>query len=141
MKKAGVARVSYYRNYSSINEIMNDFIEHIISGFGTEILPIMSSGADEQSLKTHLKKFFERAERMEERFCFIKSINAPFIFSRLEERISQLEEKFDDDIKDKYMLHIKISIINAVERKWISSKNKETPEELANMLAPIISKI
>lgn len=141
VKIAGVARVSYYRNYSSIDEIMNDFIDNIVSGFGNEILPIISLGADEESLRFHLKKFFERSEKMQERFSFIKSINAPFIFSHLEKRISQIESTFDEKNINKYLLHIKICIINAVERKWISSKNKETPEELANLIAPILSKI
>jgi len=141
VKKAGVARVSYYRNYSSINEIMNDFIDDFVLSFKNEMLPIISLGADEQSLKVHLKKFFEQAEKKQGRILFVKSINSSFIFSRLEEKIPRIEKKFDDDIKNKYILHIKISIIHAVERVWLSSKNKETPEELANMLAPIISKI
>ena len=57
VKKADVARVTYYRNFDSISDIIESITDHMADEFVTELAPMLDYG-DDRSLREFLFHFF-----------------------------------------------------------------------------------
>ena len=57
VKKADVARVTYYRNFDSISDIIESITDRMADEFVTELAPMLDYG-DDRSLREFLFHFF-----------------------------------------------------------------------------------
>ena len=139
IKKAGVARASFYRNFNSINDVIDALIDELSDDLIENVLPNLS-GTDKRKwrefLFNHFYQFLRRRKEMEE----IRFENLPVLFNRLDNKIEQKESLLPaETIKDKYSVIGKMGLINSITRKWMESGAKESPEEMIDYIMSFIT--
>ena len=139
IKKAGVARASFYRNFNSINDVIDALIDELSDDLIENVLPNLS-GTDERKLReflfNHFYQFLRRKKEMEE----VRFENLPVLFNRLDTKIDHWASGLPTDtIQDKYSAVGKMGLINSITRKWMESGAKESPEEMIDYIMSFIT--
>ena len=137
--RAGVARISYYRNFSSVNDIVDSITNEIASRFVQNVITIVESKDKDLWIET-LVDFFEfTGEKGHKYFRKISQSNMSVIFIRVTEKLKNISQDYSgNSIFEKYNLPCKLGLIESVARHWISTGMTETPEQMAEYIAQIL---
>lgn len=139
-KKAEVARVSFYRNFSSINDIAEAIADELINDFINEINPVLSS-KDERLWREFLFEFLYRASRKQKNYLRKNPPDLSIIFSKIDKKLNVLHKDIpEEDFKKRYTKAAKMGLITTVMRRWIDDGMKETPEEIIDFIIGIVMK-
>ena len=140
IKKANVARASFYRNFNSINEVIDAIVDEASSEIIEEVFPILYS-TDERKWREFLFNHFYRFMRRQREMPDIRFENLSVIFTRMDNRIQEKSAQFPSEtMHDKYTVSAKMGLINNVTQKWMSTGAKETPEDMINYIMSFILK-
>lgn len=138
ISKAGVARVSYYRNFSSISDIMDSITDKFAQRFITDLAPLFDTNDDEK-LRAFIRNSFLAISQDRNNFRLPIEINRGLLFSTLEEKIGKIEQdNAVDTYAEKYGRRAKIAMINQIGRKWVVTGMKEPLEEMVDYVMSII---
>ncbi len=143
VKKANVARTSFYRNFNSIGELVDFMIDERHTFFEEEVLPVLTSN-DERNWREFLFHFFYQISRdckkmPPQNICSMQNMSIFFIKSS--EKINSLKkENCTDNIKDKYCATGKMALISEIAKKWADTGMIETPEEMVDYIMSFIMK-
>ena len=138
IKTAGVARASFYRNYSSTTEVLDEMIDELISEFSHKVLPVITSD-DRSAWRDLLFEYIYRVRINHDIFESTFNLNISDIFSRINEKIQILENSQTySTIPQKYGVAAKLGVISSVLKHWIDTGMKESPEELVSYLMSFI---
>lgn len=139
VKKAKIARASFYRNFSSISEVVDVISDDMMHEFETEILPVLTSN-DERKWRELLFHIFYRFSRLNDAYPFNNAQNAAILFQRGEGKIKEINGIVSDEsIQSKYGRKAKMALIFAFVQTWIAGGKKETPEELIDYIMTFIT--
>lgn len=140
VKKAGVARASFYRNYQSIADIMDDIVDDIFSEIMTEVLPVIESN-DEAKWRELLYYMFYRFPKHHSIGSEKRSDNINELFSRMDDRFQKLEQTSGiTSIEDKYLGIGKMGLIVNIIKKWMNTGMKEPCEQMVEFIMSFILK-
>lgn len=136
--KAGVARVSYYRNYSSISDVMDSITDRFAQSFIHDLVPLFDMDDDEK-LRSFIGKSFLAISQSRNNFRLPIEINRGILFSTLEEKVCKIEQlNAIDTLADKYGRRAKIAMINQIGRKWVFTGMREPLDEMVDYVMSII---
>lgn len=131
--KAGVSRMSFYRNFKSKEDLISKSVEKIMA-----------------DLKTSLRKYDKLNQYIVTREIFITAEKYKDAFNAF--RSSNYAEQFIDTISDKLFSFAPQDVINpsrkytpvfffgalaSVLGTWIRNGTKETPEEMAKLICEV----
>ena len=134
VKKAGVARASFYRNFNSINDLIDVIVDEISDELIGDIFPTLYS-SDERKWREFLFNHFYRFTRKQQQMGKIHPQNLNVLFARMDNKIQQKESNFPaETIRDKYIAIGTVGLINSITKKWMDSGAKETPEEMIDFI-------
>lgn len=140
IKKANVARASFYRNFDSISDVLDAIVDEASTEIIEEVFPILYS-QDERKWREFLFNHFYRFMKRQREMPDIRLENLSVIFNRMDNQIQKKSAQFPSDtIHDKYTAPAKIALINNVTERWMNSGSKETPEEMINYIMSFILK-
>lgn len=138
INKAGVARVSFYRNFHSMSDVIDEITNDITQHFAEEVYPVIS-GNDERAWREFLFQHFYRFSKHHSSYSIQKFQNGYVLFSRINTKIQELEKTLPSDtLKQKYAVFGKMGIINNIIKKWIDEGMTETPEEMIDYIMSFI---
>ena len=138
--RAGVARASFYRNFNSINDVIDAISDELSEEMLEDISPILLR-YDERTWREFLFNHFYRIARRQKQMKKIRFENISVIFTRTEDRVQQSASLFSGDtIQDKYLAVGKMGLINSVTKKWVDTGMQETPEEMIDFLMAFINR-
>ncbi len=138
VKRADVARASFYRNYSSTRDLLDAVIDDFFNEFRNNALPVLSS-QNERDWRDFLFRFIYFAEGNQSRLILSQNSNVPMLLIRMSDYAHGLSESIRyENIKDKYSISTRLSVINSVVMRWIDDGKKETPEEIVDYLMSFI---
>ena len=124
---AQVARASFYRNFNSINDVIEIFF------------PFLHS-SDERKWREYLFNHFYSFTRTQRQMGKFHPQNMDVLFSRIDDKITQKAEKFSSaTIRDKYLSVGKIGLVNGITKKWMHNGMQETPEEMIDYIMSFIT--
>ncbi len=136
VKKAGVSRMGFYRNYESKENIIE---QYILENFIDTVTALESNGHlhfDTQSMiKTTLIHFQKHAEEI--KLLLDKKLNALLYFC-YEKCFYYLYNTTRPSRIRLYSTRMFIGEIYNLEMAWIETGMKETPEQLAKMYSRIL---
>ena len=139
IKKAGVARASFYRNFDTINDVIDLLADNVAEEMETDVLPTLS-GNDERLWREFLFNHFYRTLKLHREMPEVRFENMSVIFDRINNRIQRKEnEQPPETLRDKYAVIAKWALINNIARKWVDSGAKETPEEMIDYIMSFIT--
>lgn len=131
--KAGVGRVSFYRNFNSKEDIIKNWIEDTTNNF----LKSSDISFKKDSTKDYFIKLFNHLEKYkEESFLIYKANLIHLLKSVFENKLLSIHQKEYDNYKSYFLAG---GIFN-VYYYWLINGSKETPEELSTKLVNLIRK-
>lgn len=139
VNRAGVARISYYRHFSSVNDVVDSIVDELASRFLQNVITISSSKNKELWVET-LVDFFEfTGEKGNKYFKKISQSNMSVIFIRVTERLKTITGDLPfATLDEKYNLPGKLGLIESVARHWIITGMTESTREMAEYISQII---
>ena len=134
IKKAGVSRSSYYRNFSSKEEILTN----VFDGAAATIVNALSEELASQNMLSSYRILFEKVSESRRLFEIIL--------------MADLADRFQMAVNDKYLQAINTSSASEYYRLmswigsifniifgWIRREYRETPEEMAHICSQFLS--
>jgi len=141
VNRAGVARASFYRNFNSIYDVIDEITEEIANSMSEEVFPVLS-GEDERKTREFLFHHFYEFLRVKKETEKLRDENALAFFSILDHKIEvKISKSQPDTVKGKYSLIGKLGLIDRITRKWLDTGASEPPEELVDYIMTFIMKI
>lgn len=138
---AQVARASFYRNFNSINDVIDMIANEMSDELIGDVLPTLYCD-DERKWREFLFNHFYRFTRKQHQMKKLHPQNMNVIFVRMDKKVHQKEAEYPNDtIRDKYLVACKIGLINSITKKWIDSGMQETPEEMIDYIMSFVLKI
>ena len=139
VNRAQVARVSFYRNFNSISDVVDYITDELANEFIDKILPVLNSN-DENKWREFLFDFINNALNNRRKIEAINLQNTAVLFSHLNTKMQMyVNVNSNKTISDKYTSYVKACLINNVVKKWIDDGMVETPEEIINYLMSFIT--
>ena len=136
---AQVARVSFYRNFNSISDVVDYITDELANEFIDKILPVLNCN-DENKWREFLFDFINNALNNRGKIEAINLQNTAVLFSHLNTKMQMyVNVNSNKTISDKYTSYVKACLINNVVKKWIDDGMVETPEEIINYLMSFIT--
>ena len=136
---AQVARVSFYRNFNSISDVVDYITDELANEFIDKILPVLNSN-DENKWREFLFDFINNALNNRGKIEAINLQNTAVLFSHLNTKMQMyVNVNSKKTISDKYTSYVTACLINNVVKKWIDDGMVETPEEIINYLMSFIT--
>ncbi len=138
IKRAGVARASFYRNFGSTSDILDSVMESIVRNFRETALPVICS-QDERKWRAFLFRYIYFISDNQDKLIPRQTVNASTILYRLANAAQDLSQTLVlKSVRDKYSISSRVSVINSVISLWIYEGKKETPEEIVDYLMSFI---
>ena len=142
VEKADVVRKTFYRHFSSKEEVLQEYINSIYSTYIQKL-----AAAEKFSSYIMAKLYFEYMGKHE---WFLKLLEKNDLFVLLlnvsEQYIEGFNEQFKGDLYADYSAEFidyynsyNVSGMWSILRKWIASGQKETPDELAKIYEQILT--
>lgn len=138
VKEAQVARVSFYRNFSSISDVIDSIAEQTAVLFAKEIIPLIAC-KDERKWREFLFYYFYQFARNPKQYETADSTGSTILQKKLNEKVEQtLENQTEISSWNMYSLLGKLGLLESISHAWAVSGMKETPEEMIDYIMPVI---
>ena len=132
--RAGVSRMAYYRNFSSKTDIIEYYLETILD----EMFSLLKKDFEFWSLE-YGTVFFTVMKRHKERILQLHAMGLSGMFLS---RFTATNESLAGDMPyysmDRYVLYYVAGGSYNMVIEWLSNGCRETPEQMAEMLADLI---
>lgn len=135
---AHVARASFYRNYRSISDVIDELTDEITDEYVEDIIPVLYC-CDERIWREFLFSHFYRFIRLQKQMKNIRFENMSVIFERTGTKLQQKEESLPGiTMREKYMPAGKVGLINNITKRWMDAGMRESPEEVIDYIMSFI---
>lgn len=143
VKEAKVARVSFYRHFSSISEVLESITDQTVQKFNIELLPLIDT-SDERKLREFLFNYFYQISLNHEEMWALSTINNNPLTTHLAAKIQPSFEVSDSSaatMAEKYGLVAKLCLLDGISHKWVMDGLQDTPEEMIDYVMPILKNL
>ena len=128
IRKAGVARASYYRNYESKEDVLVTLIRDVLESFRITMDYDLSDGIDEHHVERCFAFFKEYGE-------YALNLYESGFASLMLDELNQFHEMIAGSMPvnsiKRYELYMYIGALFNTAMKWLQSGAKESPAEVA----------
>ncbi len=132
--KANVARVSFYRNFESTNDILYYIISKAVSDFSSSIRPVLINN-DTRKIRDLLFHLIYKMKSERYHIDDIFPANLSVLLSGIEDTIGIFENELPfDNITEKYRISARTGLICNVLRAWLNSNMQDSPEVIVDYL-------
>ncbi len=138
IRKADVARASFYRNFSCISDVIDAITDNISNEFIDGIFPILN-GNDRKKMYEFLLEYFHRFVKIHSNMVKMQPLNVSVLFSRMDRMLYEKESKLhSESMKDKYTATGKLGLISNITKKWVGTGMNESPDEMVEYVMTFI---
>lgn len=134
VKEAGVARVSYYRNFSSREDIVHSLIDDALNRY-EGVVDLSDGFYCYWNIMMAFRMIYEYRE-------YIKDIMQYGFLQPLHDRLNELHERMDGDIAassiERYRIYAYIGAFTNTALQWVREGTKEAPEEIAQQFCRLV---
>ncbi len=137
-EQAGVSRMTYYRNYTSKEDILSSHLKDIFSSYRRDIASWKDQGCynDYRNLLHCFEYFYQHREFMKSLVsCHLEH----WLLCELSSYLMETYYRDSDSIDLYYRLQAFSGALYHTYISWILNDTRETPEEMARLMAEIFS--
>ena len=139
VKFSGVARASFYRSYSSIDDVLNDTCDDIKDYIVKTYKPAFSS-RDEKSIINVIEFFLKGIKQKTIKLLDVLPENRKYLFLKFEQRMAFYKKLPYETIKERYRAPVDVGIILSVAMTWVYNDFEEDSHELAEFIYSLLIK-
>lgn len=137
-RKAQVARASFYRNFSSTNDVLDYVVKDIVDKIYEIAKPIINCD-DRRKWREFIFRFIYLVNESDNYYVLIRSQNIPLLLERFfESALAMVPDTGKDRLHDKYDLIARFSMISGVLIRWKDTGMEETPEDIVDYLSDLV---
>lgn len=140
VKFSGVARASFYRSYSSIDDALNDTCDDIKDYIVKTYKPAFTS-RDEKSIVEAIEFFLIGIKQRTIKLLDVLPENRKYLFLKFEQRMAFFKKLPYETIKDRYRAPVDVGIILSVAMTWAYNNFEEDSHELAEFINSLLIKM
>ena len=129
-KKAGVSRVTYYRNYNSKEDIITQYVDELGYQFHQKTKHLDLT----KDTHTCVLTFFRYWRKQEEFLLSLQQANLSYIML---EHIKKSIHQFTKTAHQKYEAFHYVGSMHTILFEWIKGGTKESPEEMAEIICSL----
>lgn len=142
IKRAEVARVSFYRNFTGIDQVLDSIVDDKIEEMEKRIKPLLAYGDKEEHWRIFMRTVFESKLAMQQNNTVMAAINKQYIHVKIDGRV---QEKFaqvsGETLEDKYVFPAQMGIVHSVSDMWLKTGAEESPDEMADIVLKLMLKL
>lgn len=134
-QKAGVSRMSFYRNFKSKDDLIFQGLDRIVSKVKNNL-----SKYSKVTIYAFSKEFFDELKGYQK--CYQSIANSPISRQLTMDIITRLKKEIPIDYINKTMKYIPIFYFGAISVTmvdWLRNGAIETPEEMAKMISTLVN--
>lgn len=137
-RQAGVGRASFYRGFSTVEDVMNALADQVFQRFTRDVFPLFLHD-QENGWKNLLLNFFHGL-RQQGNMPFVLPGNREFVMAHISKRFeSTLPADYASfSIYQKYLPPLNISIAMLLGMQWMNHGFRESAEEMAELAYQLI---
>lgn len=139
VKFSGVARASFYRSYSSIDDVLNDTCDDIKDYIVKTYKPAFSS-KDEKSIVEAIDFFLKSIKQKTIKILEVLPENRKYLYLKFEQRMAFYKKLPYETIKDRYRAPVDLGIILSVAMTWTYNGFEEDSHQLAEFIYSLLIK-
>ncbi len=137
-EEAKVSRVSYYRNFSSLEELVSEVFEDYLNKIYFYLAPLVNKNNKEE-IENDLVIFLNRCKEFKSKQKRrILSINLSYLTSVLERKFKQKNINPPKLMENEHIDFLKITIIFQILKSWDENNYKENINDLAKYISSLI---
>ncbi len=137
--EAGVARVTLYRLYGSVENVLEAMVDDLWHYAQNELIPFFVGNHYDRWLMA-LTKLYEDLKTTKPEFSVLRAVNSATIFNRVERRIIKLFDHQNQDIADKYTTVAQLSMVAGIAMQWMVTGYVESPQDMAEFTLSLLKK-
>lgn len=136
VKRAGVSRTAYYRNYSSKEDILNSMVKDFVH----KVVSAMSKYDPSENLYEFFFQMFQGLRPFSDTYKILLKANfGETILTLIIERLN--EDNKDGDTKLQYSNSFWSGAVYAILTEWIRSDLQQTEDEMATICCTIVKSV
>ena len=140
VREASIARASFYRVYSNIDQIIDDVVLDLRENFRTGMLQALIK-KDKEEIRARTLNFFYAINDNNNLLFKLLPENISIIIGKIEHLgVFNKNEIKDDSMESKYIPGLVFVNIMMIVKIWESRGFKESPEELTDFTYELIAK-
>lgn len=137
VREAKVARVSFYRNFSSIADILETLSDQVAELFVSETIPPICC-QDPEKWREFVSFYFHQISRNPADFLQTSTILDDGLNSRLQSKVGEaLENQQDPTMWELYSWFGRLGLLRTVAQVWAMNGTQEPPEEMVEYVMSI----
>lgn len=146
VNKARVARMSFYRNFNGMDDVIESIADDIAQNFISILSPLVNDNSERKWRECLFALFYNFIQMKKEIGMAFNEFeknqaNYSSIASRVREKTSEIAVGLSaQTLSDKYIFIGKTGFIGSIAAQWAMTGMQETPEEIIDFIMPIIMK-
>lgn len=130
VRKAGVARASFYRHYDSINDVIDEVVALQEKEILDRFLPVLLSG-DEENITDALRSFFGAVKKQRSPWVTLLPDNRQYLLGKLNIGPHMLQRYGDLPIDKAFSPEVGFAVITNIASIWARRGFDYSTEEVA----------
>ena len=141
VRKAGVSRASFYRNFGTTSDVMDYILDNFISRLLSIALPVIDS-TDERKWREFLFQLIYFLRSSENNYIQMRSDNMALLFNNFISKAREVRQSFSPRSKEETrILTAKLALISGVLTDWKENGMQESTEEIVDFIMSCIRKL
>lgn len=139
VRTAGVARASFYRNFSNTSDVLNSIIEDFTTNIIEEVVPLLMADQEKawRELTVNLLNQVKKDKFL--KFAPLPD-NIEYLTSSIQKKFAYLPHFESLTLSEKYIPVVNMTILFSCMKLWINTGFKESVEELSEFIISMMIK-
>ena len=137
INESKVSRASFYRYFSSIDEVLDQLVLDFIDAVKNLVVPVLLS-KDEKKIVSMAENYLKRIKNKEKTFLSHLPDNRDLLIARFEKEMYKSNDTIGTSINDRYSLVANLSLLFGLATAWLNGGCVDDPHDLAVYISSLL---